>query len=142
MMETRTVTVDLPESLYHRFAQIAQITQHPLYEVLLHALQVGSPPSWDDAPAEFQVELAALDRLSDEALWSIVPSRKTDADMRPYQVLLDRNANVTLTHTERRELEALRLEADRFLLRKAHAAAILKWRGHQVPPPESLPEVG
>jgi hypothetical protein len=29
-------------------------------------------------------------------------------------------------------------EADRLMLRKAHAAALLQWRGHAVPPFERL----
>ena len=31
----------------------------------MRAVQVGSPPSWEEAPAEFQSDLAALDRLDD-----------------------------------------------------------------------------
>jgi len=40
-------------------------------------VQIGSPPRWDDAPAEFQADLAALDRLDDKALWYIARSRTT-----------------------------------------------------------------
>ena len=36
------------------------------------------------------------------------------------------------------ELIRLRVESDRFTLCKAHAAALLRWRGHQVPPAEAL----
>ena len=39
---------------------------------------------------------------------------------------------------ERAELKTLRWEADRFMLRKAQAAAILRWRGHLLPPSELL----
>jgi hypothetical protein len=48
-----------------------------------------------------------------------------------HQELLDKNANGTITAGERAELTDLRIEADRFMLRKAHAAALLRWRGHQ-----------
>jgi hypothetical protein len=44
----------------------------------------------------------------------------------------------TLVPAERTELTELRIEADRFMLRKAQAAAILRWRGHLLPPPERL----
>lgn len=67
----------------------------PLDDVLLHAVQVGSPPGWDDAPAEFQTDLAALDRLDDEALRRVARSHKTEADMERYQELLNKNANGT-----------------------------------------------
>ena len=69
MMSTQDVTLPLPEVLYLRFKHTAQATQQSLTEVLLHAVQVGSPPSWEDAPVAFQADLAALDRLDDEALW-------------------------------------------------------------------------
>ena len=142
MSTTNTVTLNLPEMLYLRLLQTAQATRRPLDEVLLHALEVGSPPAWNDAPAEFQADLAALDRLDDEALWYIVRSSRSQADMRRYQELLDRHANGTLTDAERRELDELRLEADRFMLLKAHAAALLRWRGYQLPSPEPLSDVG
>jgi len=137
-MSTRTVTLRLPEGLYIRLQQAAQATHHSLDDVLLRAVQVGSPPRWDDAPAEFQADLAALDRLDDEGLWSIARSRKTERDMERYQELLDNNANSVLSVAERDELARLRVEFDRFMLRKAHAAALLRWRGHRVPPAEAL----
>lgn len=137
-MTTRTVTLRLPESLYTRLQQAAQATRRSLDDVLLHAIQVGSPPRWEDAPAEFQADLAALDRLEDEALWRIAGSRKTAEDMERYQELLDKNANGLLTADEQDELVALRVEFDRQMLRKVHAAALLRWRGYQVPPAEML----
>jgi len=105
-----------------------------LDDVLLHAVQVGSPPGWDDAPAEFQADLAALDRLDDAALWRIARSGMTEAEMERYQELLDKNANDALVGEERDELVNLRVQADRLMLCKAHAAALLRWRGYQVLP--------
>ena len=137
-MTTRTVTLRLPESLYTRLQQAAQATRRSLDDVLLHAIQVGSPPRWEDAPAEFQADLAALDRLEDEALWRIARSRKTEADMERYQELLDRNADGLLSADERDELVKLRTEFDRFMLCKVHAAALLRWRGYRVPSAEML----
>jgi len=58
--------------------------------------------------------------------------------MERYQELLDKNANGTLSADERDELVKLRVEYDRFMLRKAHAVALLRWRGYQVPPAETL----
>jgi hypothetical protein len=141
-MATRMVTLELPDSLYTRLQQAAQATHCSLDEVLLRAVQIGSPPRWDDAPAEFQADLAVLDRLDDAALWRIARSRKTEADMERYQELLDKNANDVLTADERDELVKLRVEFDRFMLCKVHAAALLRWRGYQVPPAEMLPDAG
>jgi len=137
-MPTRTVTLRLPENLYTRLEQAAQATRRSLNDVLLYAVQVGSPPRWDDAPAEFQADLAALDRLDDETLWRIARNRKTEADMERYQELLDKNADGVLSADELDELGRLRVEFDCFMLRKVHAAALLRWRGYRVPPAETL----
>lgn len=131
----QTVTLQIPELLYQRLINTARATNRPLEEIMLYALKVGSPPDWDNVPDEFQVDLAALDRMEDEALWKIAQSRKTVADMERYNILLDRNQEGTLTDAERAELTTLRTEADCFMLRKAQAAALLRWRGHHVPQP-------
>ncbi len=71
-MTIQNVVLPLPESLYLRLQQTAQATRQSLTDVLLHAVQVGSPPNWEESPAMFQADLAALDRLDDESLWHVV----------------------------------------------------------------------
>ncbi|MBH8564681.1 hypothetical protein I8748_21260 [Nostoc sp. CENA67] len=134
-MSAEIVTLQIPEILYQRLVNTAHATQRPLEEVILHALQVGSPPAWDDVPEEFQADLASLDKLNDNTLWQIVHSRKTAADMERYNILLESNSRGTLTQAERSELMTLRYEADLFMLRKAQAAVLLRWRGYNVPTP-------
>jgi len=134
----RTVTMQLPEALYVRLQQTAQATRQSLETTLLRVLQVGSPPAWEIAPAEFQADLAALDRLDDAALWRLARYHADVTVMERYQVLLDANANDALSPAERDELTQLRTEMDRQMLLKAHAAALLRWRGHQLPPVEQL----
>jgi hypothetical protein len=92
----------------------------------------AAPPAWDNVPEEFQTELAALDRLEDEALWKIAQAHKSNSEMTRYEALLQKNQDHTLSDTERTELTTLRVEGDRSILRKAQAAAILRWRGHTV----------
>jgi hypothetical protein len=137
-MTTQNVTLPLPEHLYLRFEQVAKATQQTMTDVLLHAVEVGSPPSWENVAAEFQADLAALDRLDDKALWQIARSHQSEDEMSRYEDLLYKNANDALTTAERDELSQLRREADRFMLRKAHAAALLRWRGFQLPPADKL----
>jgi hypothetical protein len=134
-MSTATVTLDLPEVLYERLKGAALATKQPLEKVLLHALSVGSPPSWDDAPPEFQLDLAGLEKMDDDALWVIARSRREPAEFARYDELLEKNAEGLLSAAEHDELERLRHEADRFMLRKAHAAALLRWRGHRAVSP-------
>jgi predicted transcriptional regulator len=60
-MTTHAVTLQLPEHVSLRLQRIAQATQQSFDAVVLHAIQVGAPPSWEDAPAACQADLAALD---------------------------------------------------------------------------------
>ncbi len=137
-MTARTVTMQLPEDIYLRLQQTAQATKQSFDAILLRALQVGSPPAWETAPSEFQADLAALDRLDDAALWRIARTCATSAQTGRYQVLLDKNANETLSIEDQAELTQLRTEFDRQMLQKVHAAALLQWRGHQIPPADKL----
>ena len=133
MMEMKTVTIRFPEAVYLRLQQAAQATKQSFDDLLLHVVQIGSPPGWDDVPAEFQADVAALDRLDDKALWRIARLRRSADEMREYQDLLDRQADGTLSEAAALRLSTLRREYDRELLRKAQAAAILQWRGHRIP---------
>ncbi len=129
------VTLDLPEALYHRLASAAKATQRPLSEVLLRALRAGSPPGWEDAPEEMHAELSALDRLDDDALYQLAREQWSSAEVDRYDDLLSRQQEGGLSDGERAELARLRDAHDRRTLTKAHAAALLKWRGRPVPSP-------
>lgn len=131
-MPAETVTLQIPEIIYTRLVNTAKATQRPLEEVILRVLQIGSPPAWDDIPSEFQAEVAALDKLDDDSLWQVARASKTNQNMERYNILLDGNSNGTLSEEERLELMALRHEMDAFMLCKAQAAVLLRWRGHNV----------
>jgi hypothetical protein len=129
------ITLQLPERLYQRLVNTAQATQQTLESVIIHALEVGSPPDWDDVPEAFQADLAALDRLDDAALWAISRGHQSSTEMTRYDELLDQNQEAGLSDVEKLELTKLRQSADAFMLRKAHAVVLLRWRGHLVPHP-------
>jgi len=137
-MAVKEVVLSLPEDLYLRLEQTACVTKQSLSDLMVHALRTGSPPDWSQAPAEFQADLAALDRLEDAALWRVARSQRSEAAMTRLAELLEKNAEDALTAEETLELDAQVAEADRFMLCKAHAAALLQWRGHTVPPFERL----
>ncbi|CUS04826.2 conserved protein of unknown function [Candidatus Promineifilum breve] len=137
-MGLHTITLNLPDQLYRRLQQTAQSMRRPLNEVLIRAVEIGSPPTWDDVPSSYQVELAALDRLDDDSLWQIARARQTEAELSRYVALLERNAEQTISSAEQVELETLRESADLFMLKKAQAVALLHWRGHAIPPSERL----
>lgn len=134
-MSNATVTLDLPDILYARLKGAAIATKQPIEQIILRALSLGSPPTWDDAPPEFQLDLAGLDKMDDDALWAVARSRRDATELARYDALLEKNADGSLASAEHDELERLRQDADRFMLRKAHAAALLRWRGHRVVSP-------
>ena len=131
---TESLTLALPEALYRRLERTARATRQPVESVALRALNLGSPPAWDDAPPEFQVDLAALDKVDDETLRALAEGTMS-ADFDRRDELLARNAVGQLTPAERAELERMRRDEDLFALRKAHAAALLHWRGRPVRSP-------
>ncbi|NEO25035.1 hypothetical protein, partial [Moorena sp. SIO4A5] len=92
-----TITLQIPDFLYQRLVNTAQATERSLEAVMLHALQIGSPPNWSDVPEEFQGDLAALDRLEDQALWPIAQSKKTPEEMERHYWLLAQNQERSLT---------------------------------------------
>ena len=134
-MTVQSITVELPENLYLRLQNVARGMKQPVDQVLRRVVEVGIPPSWEEAPAAFQSDLAALHRLDDNSLWRIARGVQSDLDWEHYQDLLDKNAEGDLNASERAELANLRTKADRFALRKAHAAALLRWRGRPAPLP-------
>jgi hypothetical protein len=137
-MNTQDVILSLPEPLFLRFQQMARATRQPLTDLLVRAVEVGGPPDWAEAPARFQADLAALDRVDDDGLWRVARSRSSQASVVRLQELLEQRAETGLTPDEQNELDRLTEEADRLMLRKAHAAALLRWRGHAIPPAEKL----
>ena len=132
-MPVKEFVVPLPEDLYIRLEETARATKQTFTEVLVRAVRVGSPPNWNDAPGAFHSDLAALDRLDDDELWRIARSQSGHEHSARLQTLLEKNAEETLSPDERLELDAEINEADLFMLRKAHAASLLQWRGYTVP---------
>ena len=54
------------------------------------------------------------------------------AEMDRYGELLELKQERDLSEAEAVERGELRTDADRFMRRKAHAAALLRWRGHSM----------
>ena len=133
-MSTRTLTITIPNTLYNHFEVQAQAIQRTVDDYVLETLFRQSPPSVeDDLPAKLQVELRAMEGLSDEALWAIAGSTMNEDKVALYDVLLERNQNGDLTVEGEELLASLREEADFLMVRKSQAFALLHSRGHKLP---------
>jgi hypothetical protein len=123
-----TVTLKIPDEIYQRLELNAQATQRSIEDILALVLKVGSPPAWDDVPEEFQADLQGLDALTDEALHQLVSASKAESEFDRYDDLLELHATGNLSASEQQKLAALRKESERFMLRKAQAAVLTRWR--------------
>ena len=136
---TGTITLTLPEPIYKQLQNQAKITSRSLDEIASQLFMRSLPPKVeDDLPPSYRIELESMAHLSDEVLWQIAQSTMNQDKVAFYDILLERHQAETLTPIGRQWLTQLREEAEQLMLRKAHAYAILKNRGHQLPTLEEL----
>jgi len=128
-----TQAILVPDELYDRLNAAAAAARQPVHEVAARVLYAGLPPSVDDVPASMRETLRRLEKSDDETLWQVWHSRAPEAQRSRHSALLEKKANGAITAEERRELSRLRRRADQLMLKRAHAAALLRWRGHRVP---------
>ncbi|MBM4456994.1 MAG: hypothetical protein FJ011_04360 [Chloroflexi bacterium] len=138
-MTVQSLTLQLPEPIFRYLQQTAAATRRPLEQVARQSIEGNLPPSVTDMPIEIQDELLAMQGLSYDELGRIAVSQGDLDRQARHQQLLERNSAGSITAREREELAALRLAADRLMLRKAYAWAVLRWRGHPTPALHELP---
>jgi hypothetical protein len=68
----------------------------------------------------------------------VAQTQLSEPDQERYELLLDKQQASSLTTEEQQALEALGQQARLLTLKRAHAYMLLKWRGHSVPPLETL----
>lgn len=139
-MTARTVTITVSDDLYTQLETQARRAARPVDEVVVQTLARGLLATADsELPPAVQAELSMMESLGDPALWEIAGSTASSDTVAVYDLLADRQDDGTITAEGRQMLEQLRDEFDRLTLRKAHAFALLKRRGHTLPALENLP---
>jgi hypothetical protein len=131
-MSVQTLTLSIPESIYQRAMQAAEVLQRPVEDVIVDTLAT-TLPALDDAPAEMVSELAAMAHLSDEALQGLANNVMAEERQELLGHLLDEQGRGILDEAGQRELAALMAEYGRAMLRRAKAVALLIARGRPVP---------
>jgi predicted DNA-binding protein len=132
-MSEQAIAIQMPEPLYQRLQRLAQLTHRSLESLVLETLDANIPPLLEDMPEPTRQDLAALERLDDDALRQVAQGAWTPEQNARYTELLAKNRAGTITPSEIALLEDLYQDANRHMLRKAYANALLKWRGHQLP---------
>ncbi len=126
------LTINLPDSAFQRLSRLAELTNQPLSDLVLQSIAGNLPPAIETAPVEMQSELLTLQSLSVEALRQIAQSQIPSEQQERHIALLEQNQEDSLTEEEQGELQALSWAADRLMLKKAHACAVLHWRGQPI----------
>ena len=138
-MTTQSITLHLSDPVYRYLQQVATITKRPLEQLVRLSVEGNLPPSVENAPQELQDELLAMQSLSPTQLTSIANSQLPQSQRERYLSLLEQNSAGGISTEDSAEMEALRLAADRLMVRKGYALAVLRWRGHSIPPLAVLP---
>ncbi len=107
------VTIALPDRVYHRLKEIAEVSGQGLEPVLLRTIEEGMPPDVDRVRPQYRDGLLALHKLSDQQLMDMV--------MNPLE-----------------ELKGEPKKSDWETLKRAYASRLLKWRGHPIPTPYEI----
>jgi hypothetical protein len=136
MRDSQQVTVELPLPLYRFLVRLAEQTHQPLEKLVAQSVAGNLPPSVDNAPADIQLDLLALQWLPIIELERIANEQVAPKQQKRHLLLL---AKDNLTAKEEKELTGLRQQADLLMLRKAYAWAVLRWRGHPIPELSELP---
>lgn len=131
-MSVQAITLNLPDIVYQRAKQAADVLKRPLEDVLVNTLAT-TLPALDDAPLEMASELATLAQLSDEALQGLANSLLPGARQERLDQLLDQQGLGDLDEAGHRELKSLTAECGRHILRRAEAVALLLARGCSAP---------
>jgi predicted transcriptional regulator len=138
-MTFQSVTLQLPEPIYRYLQQIAAATQRPLEQLAEQSIVGNLPPSIASMPAEMQRELLSLQTAPIKQLRQAALGQMSPTQQARHLALLDKNSRGAILPAEQEELAALRLAADRLMLQKAYAWAVLRWRGQPVPELDDLP---
>jgi hypothetical protein len=144
---SKTITLNLPESVLQHFEQVAAATQQPMTEgrsetieqLVMQSAINNLPPMPSVSSPELQHELSQMQQQDVSTLQQIAESVVDLQQFERHSELLELNQTGALTVEERSELTTLRQAADALMIRKAYAWSVLKWQGVPIPNMNSLP---
>jgi len=139
MLRAQSLTITLPESVIRLLNEVAQNTRLSLEQVVQQSIEGNLPPSVVNMPIDMREELIRLQTMPVNEVNTIAHSQIEPTISTRHIQLLEANEGDLLTSTQKEELSQLSLQADRHMLRKAYAWAILRWRGVTIPTLNQLP---
>lgn len=132
-MTVRTITVQLPETLYRQAKETAAARSLSIEEVVMQSIAISLPPLEDDLPADLRSALSSLMLLGDDELWAIARSEMDEPDQDRLEALTELREGGTLSYPENEEFEGLLSKSDFLMVKKAEAYRLLTRRGYSIP---------
>lgn len=129
---SQTITLTLPDGFFQPIQRMAQATNMPVEQIVLHALQ-ASLPSLEGLPDDIVENLTALEMLDDQSLWEVMREGVPTQLQKELSTLLEQQQTTALTVSDSEHLATLQKQADLVMLRKARAAVLLRFRGKRIP---------
>lgn len=126
------LTINLPDPVFQQLRTLAESTRQPLSDLVLQSIAGNLPPNVNDAPAEIQAELLQMQALNARELRKIAQAQMPHSQQEEHLRLLEKNSSGAISASEKARLSDLRNLADQLMLKKAHACAILRWRGKPI----------
>ncbi len=127
-MASTTVLIHLPQSIYRRLERAAARLKKPVDTLLAETLEAALPDE-SGLPSELKAEIKAVELLDKAELQQVIKSEMQADDQESLDALLDVQSGRLLSPEEIAQLETLRREYERILLRKARAFALLAEQG-------------
>ena len=137
----QSVTIELPVVAFEGLQQIARRENRSVGDAIAdmvrekHALSPAFNDLDDELPDDLRVELKAMALLSDSALWALASSSLTPDEKQRLDSLNGDGNQRMLSQAEQVEQAQLLDAYDAMLLRRGHAAVLLKRRGYDVSDP-------
>lgn len=135
------VTLSIPDNLYQQLRRQALVNKQSVDELAQQTLSRFLPAMLkveEDLPSPLQIELIAMEQLSDAALWSLARGQLGEKEQQELEQLEENQKIRPLTADEQQRQEALLILYDELLLRRSHAAVLLQARGHDLSDPAIL----
>lgn len=130
-MISHAVTLHLPEPLYKRLQQRADMSHRSLETEILDAVASGASVE-DELPPDLIEALEALEKLDDTELWRLAKEAMSQKASQELEALHFKQQDEGLSPEEDATRANLIREYERVMLIRAKAAQILADRGHDV----------
>ena len=132
-MEPRPIILELPPAVYQQLDKLSKVTRQSLEEIVSDIVTRNMPPMPEADNPEAEAAMLQMQQLGHEKLVQISQSKVSQAHYQRFGDLLELHRDGALEPEEKKELEELRLKADRLMQQKAYAQKILEWRGQSSP---------